>query len=340
MKINIYYGGRGIMGDPTLFVLTKMQTVLEELNVKVERFNLYEEKRNITTLPSTLNDADGCILASTVEWYGIGGYILEFLDACWFYGNKSKIAEIYMCPVVMSTTYGEREGILTLQSAWDMLGGKPCSGMSGYVKDSVAFELNQDYIGVVERTAETLYRTISRKAVMMPASNQVVKQLVAAPSRMDLTPQETEQLSKYAADDDYVQKQKEDIRELADHFKNLLKNNGVSENEVILANFKEHFKAYKSFVATYEFVLREVEKPLIIEVNESKLNCYYGDIDEPTVTCTLSCEKLDEVFEGKRSFQHIFMSGDMQVKGDFKVLRMLDNLFVFSKKEDEAEDEE
>lgn len=41
MKINIYYGGRGLMDDPTLFVLNKMKEVLEELRVTVETFHLY-----------------------------------------------------------------------------------------------------------------------------------------------------------------------------------------------------------------------------------------------------------------------------------------------------------
>ncbi len=54
MKINIYYGGRGLIDDPTLFVLNKMQEVLEELRVNVERFQLHELKNNITTLPQTL----------------------------------------------------------------------------------------------------------------------------------------------------------------------------------------------------------------------------------------------------------------------------------------------
>ena len=81
MKVNIYYGGRGLMDDPTLFVIDKMQGVLEELNVKVERYMLCELKNSITTLPQTLKDADGVILATTVEWYGIGGYMQQFLDA-------------------------------------------------------------------------------------------------------------------------------------------------------------------------------------------------------------------------------------------------------------------
>ena len=42
-----------MLGDPTLYVINKMQEVLEELNVNVERLNLYEIKNNIPTLPKT-----------------------------------------------------------------------------------------------------------------------------------------------------------------------------------------------------------------------------------------------------------------------------------------------
>ena len=140
MKINIYYGGRGMIDDPTLVVINKMQEVLEELHVKVERYNLHELKNTIPTLPQTLKDVDGVIFATTVEWHGIGGYMHQFLDACWLYGDKEKISQIYMCPIVMSTTYGEREGKLDLSTAWEILGGLPCSGICGYIADSFCIE--------------------------------------------------------------------------------------------------------------------------------------------------------------------------------------------------------
>lgn len=31
MKVNIYYGGRGVLDDPTLYVIQKMESVLIEL---------------------------------------------------------------------------------------------------------------------------------------------------------------------------------------------------------------------------------------------------------------------------------------------------------------------
>ncbi len=57
MKVNIYYGGRGLLDDPTLYVIGKMEEVLKELRVSVERYNIYEHKNSISTLPQTLK---GC----------------------------------------------------------------------------------------------------------------------------------------------------------------------------------------------------------------------------------------------------------------------------------------
>ena len=41
MKVNIYYGGRGILDDPTLYVLDKMEEVLVELRVNVDHSGNY-----------------------------------------------------------------------------------------------------------------------------------------------------------------------------------------------------------------------------------------------------------------------------------------------------------
>ena len=52
MKINIYYGGRGVLDDPTIYVLSQTEKVLGELRVEVNRYNIYEAKNSISTLPS------------------------------------------------------------------------------------------------------------------------------------------------------------------------------------------------------------------------------------------------------------------------------------------------
>ena len=41
--INIYYGGRGLIDDPTIYVMDKISKVFDELNVNVNKYNLYED---------------------------------------------------------------------------------------------------------------------------------------------------------------------------------------------------------------------------------------------------------------------------------------------------------
>ncbi len=331
MKINIYYGGRGMIDDPTLIVINKMQEVLEELHVKVERYNLHELKNTIPTLPQTLKDADGVIFAATVEWHGIGGYMQQFLDACWLYGDKEKISQIYMCPIVMSTTYGEREGKLDLSTAWEILGGLPCSGICGYIADTVSFEMNEGYLKLIEKKAENMYRTINQKVPSLPASNQAVKQMVYSTKNIDLTPQESEQLSQYVADDSYVQRQKEDIQELTSMFRDMMEFSSETEDsDEYINDLKAHFVPQPGFVASYKMVLDGKKKPLIIQVNANSIDCYYGNTTE-TMDVEIQMQKnvMEEIINGRMTFQRAFMGGDMKMKGDFRILRSLDQIFNF-----------
>lgn len=332
MKINIYYGGRGLIDDPTLFVINKMQSVLEELHVEVERFNLYELKNSITTLPQTLKSADGIILATTVEWHGIGGYMTQFLDACWLYGDKDKIAKTYMCPIVMSTTYGEREGKLDLSVAWEILGGLPCSGICGYIADSSIFDRSESYNAIIEKKAENMYRTISQKMESLPASNQAVKKMVSITKNIDLTPQESEQLSMYASDDSYVMRQKEDLQELTSMFRDMMgfdeSNNIDTENEYV-KEFKDKFAPQPGIEAKYKMIIQDKKKPLCIEVKGPNCDCYYGNVEEPDVEINISKETLDEIVFARMTFQRAFMGGAIKIKGDFKMLRALDIIFNF-----------
>jgi len=329
MKVNIYYGGRGVLDDPTLYVLNKMEEVLKELRVTVERINIVEHKNEITTLPQTLKDADGIILGTTVEWLGIGGYMQQFLDACWLYADKEKIKTTYMQPIVMSTTYGEREGELTLANAWEILGGLPCAGLSGYVEDLVNFELNEEYNLIIEKKAENLYRTISQKLKSLPSSNQAVKQNVLRTTQMELTPQESEQLSKYVSDDSYVKKQKEDIEELASMFKDMLGKKDADDEGLFINDFKERFQPQTDFSARYLFMIDGMKKPLFLGVKKSNLEVHYGQEEDIDVLAKLSTNVLQSIISGQMTFQRAFMTGEMTAKGNFKTLRMLDNLFTF-----------
>jgi multimeric flavodoxin WrbA len=331
MKVNIYYGGRGLLEDPTLYVINKMEQVLTELQVEVRLYNIYEQKNAISMLPQTLKDADGIILATTVEWLGIGGFMNQFLDACWLYADKTALATTYMQPVVMSTTYGEREAMVTLENAWEILGGLPCSGFCGYVEDLKEFRENNEYARIIEKKVETLYRTISQHTKGLPTSNQAVTRSILRTTQLELSPQESEQLSKFVSDDEYVQTQKADIADLTTMFRDMMGQKKEDSSTEYINDFKINFKGSPEFDAKYLFMIDGKDQPLFLNVKGETVDCKYGKEDNIDVYMKLTNNIMDNIVAGRETFQRAFSVGDMTAKGNFRTLRMLDDLFTFSK---------
>lgn len=334
MRVNVYYGGRGLLEDPTLFVVERIIEVLKELRVEVVRYNMYEDKSGIATLPNTLKDCDGIILASSLEWFGIGGYMQQFLDMCWLYGDKEKIASTYMMPIVVATAYGEQDAELTLRKAWDVLGGISIDGLATYVTSTEVIESNSAYLSYIEKKAEEFYRAINKKFVKLPTSNTAVKNNINKKSNINLTPQESEQLSKFVADDGYVKKQKEDIEELAAMFKQMLGDGEQEPKKVyeddIIEGFSSNYYPQRDFSAKYVLVIPDIGKTLIINVGDEFL-CEYQADQDGDVKLKASSELLRSIMAGKMTFQKGFMSGEIVAKGNFKTLRMLDQIFRFNK---------
>lgn len=332
MKINVYYGGRGLLEDPTLFVMDRMMQVLEELRVDVTRYNMYEDKAGIATLPNTLKDCDGIILASSLEWFGMGGFMQQFLDMCWLYGDKEKIASLYMMPVVIATAYGEQDAEASMRKAWDVLGGIALNGIAAYVDSYEVFEHNSAYLALIEKKAEDLYRSINQNAVKLPTSNTAVKNKLIKKQNISLTPQESEQLSKFVADDGYVRKQKEDIEELAAMFKQMLGDDEQPEERIyeddIIEGFSKSYYPERGFSAKYVIVIPDLGKNLIIQVGDT-FSCEYGEDQEGDVKMKAKSPLVRDILAGKMTFQKGFMSGEITAKGNFKTLRMLDQIFRF-----------
>lgn len=352
-KINIYYGGRGVMEDPTIYVLNRMTEVLKELRVEVERYNIFEDKNAIATLPATLKEADGVILASTVEWFGIGGYMQQFLDMCWLYADKEQLRGKYMLPVVMATTYGERDAELALVKAWETLGGIPITGLVAYVENLDEFEQNESYSNIIEKKTETLYRSINQKTESLPTSNLAVKTNLLKTRTIDLTPQESEQLSKFVSDETYVKQQKEDIEELSAMFKQMLTGTGEEESEALIEDYEpiedvsieevcepevdeiiqaliRAYRPEEGFTASYAVIISDMDKVLHVEATPDHVKCFYAATDEADVILRTTTKILDNILTGRTSFQKGFMAGEISAKGNFKTLRMLDTIFDFS----------
>ena len=146
---------------------------------------------------------------------------------------------------------------------------------------------------------------------------------------IDLTPQESEQLSKYVSDDIYVKKQKEDIEELASMFKGMLNQQGADIEEEFVKDFHRKFSPQVDFKAVYKFIITDKNKTLVVDIDNDKLNCLYSNREEFDVLAKLSHEVLENIVRGRITFQRAFMTGEMTAKGNFKTLRMLDQVFTF-----------
>jgi putative sterol carrier protein len=331
MKVVLFYGGRGLIEDPMLFMLKQTEKVLRELEVDVERINLFEFKGTINTLPQIINGSDGIILATTVEWLGIGGYMQTFLDACWYYGDKNEIAKVYMLPMIISTSYGEREAELQLIKAWDLIGGIPSPGLVGYVKNAAEFETSKVTLEIIEKSIEKFYRTLLQKPLQLPSSAHLIKDMINGTGGIDFSPQETEQLSKLVNNDEFVKKQKEDIEELSSFFK--LKMNSdekkIDTIEYIVGKLRSSFKGQLGFEAAFKISISDKSKNLILQISKGGFNCFIGEMEEVDVIISLTSDVLSKIVDGRMSFQRGFMTGEISVKGNFKTLYSLDQVFKF-----------
>ena len=236
-----------------------------------------------------------------------------------------------MAPVVMSTTHGEREGMMSLAAAWEMLGGLPCDGMCGYIADTTKLENSTEYSKIIEKKTENIYRTINQKMAVFPASNQAVINKVAVAKGIDLTPQESEQLSEYASDDNFVRTQKEDLQELASIFRDKMgqDDKAAGNSEEYAKILSKNFTPVPGIRSKYKVVIQDNPKlkPVIIDVDNSKCDCRVGEEDSCDVVITADEKIFEDILEGRITFQRAFMAGSIKMKGDFKLLRSMDQLF-------------
>ena len=113
-------------------------------------------------------------------------------------------------------------------------------------------------------------------------------------------------------------------------FRDMLENQEVEDKkEEYIQEFKSHFAPQAGFAASYQITVAGKRKPFIIEVSGAESNCYYGTAANPDVEIQISHETMDDIIYGRMTFQRAFMGGSIKVKGDFKILRTLDQIFPF-----------
>ncbi len=76
--------------------------------------------------------------------------------------------------------------------------------------------------------------------------------------------------------------------------------------------------------------MTDTEKTLVVEVDHEKLHCFYGEKGDADVVATTTRDVVERLVNGRTTFQGAFMSGAMTAKGEFKIIRVFDQLFRFN----------
>ena len=108
-----------------------------------------------------------------------------------------------------------------------------------------------------------------------------------------------------------------------------MKKQSPSEDPLISA-FKAAYNAQPGFTCTYAFTIDEKSEPLVVAVNGMKLSVSYDKTTDADISLRLSSEAMQNITNGRSTFQKAFMTGEMTSKGNFNTLRMLDQLFNFT----------
>ena len=77
------------------------------------------------------------------------------------------------------------------------------------------------------------------------------------------------------------------------------------------------------------FIIEGTRKPLYVSVDHKNLEIHSGTEEDADVVAKMSNEVMQSIIDGRMTFQRAFMTGEMTAKGNFKTLRMLDQVFVF-----------
>ena len=114
-------------------------------------------------------------------------------------------------------------------------------------------------------------------------------------------------------------------------FKGLLGKAKEQEDTPYIEDLKAHFVPQPGFVASYSFMIEGVKDSLLLKVKETRLEATYGSAkgEDADVVAKISTDVMNAIMEGRMTFQRAFMTGEMTAKGNFKTLRMLDQVFHF-----------
>jgi len=342
MKILIIYAGNGLADDLSLAAVKRIHTVLNELEVNVKQWSL--DYQDITEeFLSELSIAEGVVLATTVEWIGIGGRMQTFLDRCYHFNQQELFQGKYLMSVALTKTNGDRDASNYLTKCWDMLGGLEGVNVCGRIKNSVELETNERTISIIDKKTEDFYRVLNQKRDTLPTGTGYSPKYISNEMELDRPDTFTKMniIDEYVGDnkankiieeDPFIAEQRKDILEISDFLKQQLnQNDNLSGNKYIDRFLQTFICEDPSFNCTYNIIITDQKnKDIILKVKDKKLAGYIGTDPSADVIVNIDTNILDEVIKGKLTIQRGFLTGKLKAKGNFTLLYEFDNIFKFT----------
>ena len=100
-------------------------------------------------------------------------------------------------------------------------------------------------------------------------------------------------------------------------------------DDYYLSVFRNHFKPELSYNGRYMFMISDKDKNIIVNVAGGQLNAEFGEDMTADVIGKMSKETFDNDSTGKNHLSQGIYDRRYDCKGNFRTLRMLDEIFDF-----------
>jgi len=347
-KVMLVYGGNNLPDNPTYEVIERISMVLAELNISVQRIDLYKKNLEMEQFLDELEGADGVILATTVQWYGIGGRMQTFLDQCWEMGRLDPFKGAHLFAVVISLQSYERDALTYITKSWEILGGVEGVNICASIEHSADIETNTLLLEAIDRKTEDFYRILSQQRISLPTSihdnrillkipvkqpldegeQMVIQQAIGEEKEEEVIENQVSFMGNY---DEFMEQQQQDIQRLTGLFKERLSAQKRTDSKTYPEIFEYKYKPDKTF-PDCQISLEITDRPsetFILTFKGATLKARYGQEKDVAVNIRSKAATLDKMIGGKITIQRAFMTGEIKAKGDFTLLYKMDQLFAF-----------
>ncbi len=335
----LIYGGEGYVDDPVIVAMERVSHVLTELGGTIHRVDLYQSQDSMETILGYIQRSIGVVLAVNVEWFGVGYRMQQFLDQCFYRGEKNIFKNCPMLGLVISRRAYEYEGYEHLLKSWECLGGVEGGHILASIETAATLETNFEWIFGIDKKTEDFYRRIHQKKGRLPRSQGLEKVFVEVPVETVVERNVTTKVIEGNESgvkpkgiienyDTYIEKQQEDIHQLGNLFKKKLAVTTAKQEEIWPERLKNSYVFKGEIDAKIQIiVVDDYRENTVVELKNRNIRCYYGQIGEGNVIIKGKKSVLKRIIDGKLTMQRGFMSGEIKAQGDFTLLYRFEEMF-------------